>query len=545
LTKKRRVALFGASGTMGFQAFKELWRRRDEFDISILVLPSERGDSKFRKYEVAAGLPTSGGSGVVEGNGLRIVWGDATDPEATAATIASADAVLNAMAYISPAADYRPEKAWAVNVDAVALILQAIAAEPGGNERIRYVHTGSVAQTGNRPVGVHFGRIGDPMRPSVFDTYALTKIAGERLVLESDMRLWASLRLTFIMPSDVQELFGLLDPIVFHMPLDARMETITDRAAGVGLVNTLDVPDDSDFWRRAYNMGGGEAMRITAHAYLTKQYALLGARFEACAERNWFALRNFHMQYYEDSHITNRYLDYQHDTLESFAATLRTSMPVHMRALASVARRVPAVRGLVERTARAQLEPLARGHRNSPLHWYLKGNEARVQAFYGGDEAYEAIPTWGESPPNLDPDAPWRRFDHGYDEAKPVLGLADLEEAAAFRGGECLSAEWTGDPYANLDWVCAFGHTFSARTYTVLGAGHWCPVCVEDWNGHLRADRDHHFGQAWYSDHDEGEAHDYSVVNGEDIRDADLAWAASRRSTRRVNGREPSRRLAP
>lgn len=528
MTRKRRVALFGASGTMGFQAFKELWRRRGEFDISILVLPSERQDRTFRAYEAAAGVPRINGAGVTEGEGLRIVWGDATDPEATAATIAGADAVLNAMACISPAAEYRPEWAWAVNFEAVAMILDAIAAEPDGAKRIRYVHTGTVAQTGNRPVGVHVGRVGDPLKPSVFDTYALSKIAGERLVLESDLRLWASLRMTFIMPTDFHELIGLLDPIVFHMPLDARMECITDRAAGLGFVNSLDVPDDSDFWRRAYNMGGGVAMRTTAHDYLSAQYALLGARFERCAERNWFALRNFHMQYYEDSHITDSYLDYQHGTLESYTRTVAASMPLHMRTLAWAAGRLPAVRAAIERSARSRLESLAREHPNSPLHWYLNGTEARVQAFYGGAEEFEAIPAWGESPPDLDPDAAWRRFDHGYDETKPVLDLVDLQHAAEFRGGKCLSDAWDGDPYATVDWVCAGGHTFSARPYTVLGAGHWCPVCVEDWNGHQRAQHDQHFGQSWYADHEEDEEYDYATSSGDDILDADVTWRARR-----------------
>jgi len=40
---RKRVALFGASGTMGFQAFNELWKRREQYEISILVLPSEQG----------------------------------------------------------------------------------------------------------------------------------------------------------------------------------------------------------------------------------------------------------------------------------------------------------------------------------------------------------------------------------------------------------------------------------------------------------------------------------------------------------------------
>jgi hypothetical protein len=230
------------------------------------------------------------------------------------------------------------------------------------------------------------------------------------------------------------------------------------------------------------------------------------------------------MQYYDDSHITDRYLHYQHDTLETYTRGVAASMPFHMRALAAAARRMPAVRRLVESRARALLETLAREHGNSPLNWYLTGNEARVQAFYGGAEAFEAIPDWGEPMPDLDPGAPWRRFDHGYDETKPILGLDDLQQAAEFRGGRCLADQWAGDPYTTLDWVCSKGHAFSARPYTVLGAGHWCPVCVEDWNGHERAAHDRHYAQSWYADHEEDERYDYSTASVEDIRDADVQW---------------------
>lgn len=514
---------------MGFQAFKELWRRREEFDISILVLPPERASAKFRRYEAEARVPQISGAGVAEGDGLRIVWGDATDSEATAATVRGADAVLNAMAYISPAADYRPEMAEAVNHSAIGLILQAIAAEPGGRDRISYVHTGSVAQTGNRPVGVHMGRVGDPLKPSVFDHYALTKIAGERLVLESDLKLWASLRMTFIMPTDYRELFGLLDPISFHMPLDARMENLTDRDAGYGLVNSLDVPATSDFWRRAYNMGGGESMRTTAYQYLADSYNMMGAEWEACARRNWYALRNFHMQYYEDSTIANSYLNYQRDTMESYRRVIRRTMPLHMRLLGDVAARIPVVRRLVERQVYKLLEDLASGHRNSPLYWYLHRNEARINAFFGGFDEFEAIPAWGVDMPDLSVDAPWKRLDHGYDETKPRLELADLQEAAIFRGGKCLTSDWDGDPYARLDWACGAGHEFTARPYTVLGAGHWCSVCVGNWDGNERASTDHFFAQVWYADHSPEERHYYPPDSDADIRDADVVWAARKR----------------
>jgi nucleoside-diphosphate-sugar epimerase len=458
---------------------------------------------------------------VAQGRGLKIVWGDATRYADVAETIRGADWVLNAMACVSPMADYHPELARAVNVDAIAHIIRAIETEPDGAERIHYIHTGTVAQTGNRPVGIHVGRVGDPLKPSVFDYYAITKIAGERLVLESRLKYWASLRMTFIMPTSHRELFALSDAILFHMPLDARMENITDRDAGLGLVNCLDVPDGSDFWRRVYNMGGGPAMRTTAYDFLTNTYRLNGLRLEACADRNWFATRNFHMQYYEDSATLKHYLHHWRDTMARAEQTIERSQPAGLRLVRFLARRVPAIRRMAERVAHAAQRRLAETHPNGPRTWYARRNDLRISAFFGSYEDYRALPEWGVDMPNLDPDAPWRRLDHGYDEAKAHLDLQDLRQAAEFRGGRCLSCTWDGDLYTAVEWRCAFGHTFTARPYTVLKAGHWCPVCVSTWNGDQQARRSPFFAQVWYADHDPGEANSYPEDCIRDICGAD------------------------
>ncbi|MEW6649606.1 MAG: NAD(P)-dependent oxidoreductase [Chloroflexota bacterium] len=518
---KTKVALFGASGTMGFQAFQTLWQRRDRYDLSILVLPSEQRRNPFLPCQRQAGVPAIRGSGVVQGNGLKIVWGDAANYADVAETIRGADWVLNAMAYISPQADYHPELAQRVNHQAVAHILDAIAAEPDGAQRIAYIHTGSVAQTGNRPPGIHFGRVGDPLKPSVFDSYALTKIAGERLVLESSLRRWAVLRMTFIMPTRFRDLLALNDPILFHMPLDACMENITDRDAGFGLANCLDISPDSDFWRRVYNMGGGPALRLSAHQFLTLIFDLYGLRLSACAERNWFALRNFHMQYFADSHILNDYLHHQRDTLESYLDAIRASTPPLLRAATALTRRAPALRTLAERLLYATQRRVAENHPNSPRHWLLQGNQPRITAFFKSRAMYDAIPGWHAPLPNLSPTRESPPLAHGYDENRPRLSLADLRRAAAFRGGACLSSRWDGDLYAPLDWRCAFGHTFSARAYSVLKGGHWCPHCVAAWNGDEQARRNPFFAQVWHADHDPQENHSYPPDCIEDIRGAD------------------------
>ena len=527
---KETVVLFGASGTMGLAAFHELWKRRDKYDIVLLVRPSERNKRLFAPYEKQTGTASIAGAGVAQGQGLKIVWGDATRYEDVAEAIHGADWVLDAMAYISPEADYYPEKARAVNTDGIRHIVRAIESQPGGAEHIRLVYTGTVAETGDRLGRIHMGRVGDPLKPSIFDSYATSKIAGERAVVESSIRHWASLRMTYIMATTYKEFSAMNDPIMFHQPIDSCHENITDRDAGFGMVNCLDIPDDSDFWRRAYNMGGGPRMRIIMHDLNQKILRLNGlSGIEACAERRWYALRNFHMQYYEDSHILNGYLHYWRDSLEDFYQAIRRTKPFGMKAVALLAGQIPAFRRMVEQATYKQFKALAENHRNGTAYWYKHRNDMRITAFYRDYATYEAIPDWGVDMPQMDPLPPSTRLSHGYDEGKAQLDLGDLRGAARFRGGDCLLQEWDGDMFAPAEWRCAAGHTFTARPNTVLKTGHWCPDCAPPpWNYDEEARRNPFFAQVWYPNHDPDENNFYPEDCVKDIAGADRDWAQAR-----------------
>lgn len=517
-----RVCLFGASGTMGHWAFRELWKRRAECDIVALVRPSAKNKALLRKYEREAGSTPIAGAGVVEGDGFKIVWGDATTYADVVEATKGVDWVLDAMAYISPMADYCPDIAKAVNTDAVKNIVRAIEAQPNGSQRIKLVYTGTVAATGDRLGSIHCGRVGDPLKPSIFDYYAVTKIAGERAVLESNIAHWASLRMTYIMPTNYKEHVSLQDPIAFHMPIGSFMENITDRDAGYGLVRCLELDDDSDFWRRVYNMGGGPAMRCTAYDYVNKTFQLNGlSGIEACTERQWYALRNFHMQYYEDSDVLNRHLRHWRDSLDDYWRALYSDMPAGMKLLAFLCKHLPPVRKQVENATYRILQEMVEDHRNGTAHWLKHGNDLRVTAFYKDRETYAAIPAWGVDMPQLDPEPEWHRLDHGYDESKERLDLADLQDAAEFRGGACLSPEWDGDMYTTLEWECARGHSFTGKPYTLVKAGHWCPECAPPpWDYDAEAKRNPFFAQVWYPNHDRGESNYYPAECIEDIAQA-------------------------
>ena len=507
---------------MGFHVFRQLWPKRDRYEFVLLLRPSARNRKRFAPYLQASARAPGAAS---PAGSLRIVWGDATQLGDVAEAVRGADWVLNAMGVVSPQADYCPDRARAVNIGAVQNVVRAIEAEPGGAEHIRLIHTATVAETGDRLGSIHWGRMGDPLKPGVFDIYAVTKVVGERAVIESDIRHWASLRLTYILPTDFRGYVDLLDPIMFHLPLATFMETITDRDAGLGMANCLDIPEESDFWRRAYNMCGGPAMRFTAYDYMSANFRLIGlSGIEACAERRWFVLRNGHLNYFHDSHVLNSYLHFWRDSLESFWQSIWDDAPAAVKALA-FACRVPAVRRTVERVVRGTMRRMAEHHKNGTAYWYRNGNHRRISAYYRDNAAYEAIPDWGVEMPQLEPEPESAFLDHGYDESKAVLGPDDLREAARFRGGECLTSEWDGDLYAAQPWRCAFGHEFTARPYTVLKAGHWCPECLPPpWSYDEEARRNPFFAQVWYPNHDASEANVYGPDCIEDIAGAQRTW---------------------
>jgi len=504
---KQKVFLPGASGSMGHETFKHLWEKRETYDIVLLQRPSNKNKELFKKYEKICGIKSIKGRGIVEKGGLKIVWGDATNYEDVLEACNGIDWCLCPMAFISPAADRDPKMAKAVNTTAIEYIVKAIETQPNGAEHIKFIYTGSVAETGDRLPPIHMGRIGDPLKPSIFDFYAVTKIMGERAVLESNIKHFAALRQTFIM---IPNTFELMDPIMFHQPINSYMENNTSRDAGRGLVNCLEIPDDSDFWRKAYNMAGGPSCRITYYDFLNRTMALNGVgKIDDVTDRKWFALRNFHMQYYEDTDILNEYIHNWGDSIEDYMEILVENQPKSLKFVAKLTKKSKKFKKMVQKATYKRLKKMALD-KTGTLYWYENKKDMRITSFYKDYETFETIPDWGVDMPNMDPEPEWKRLDHGYDESKKNLDLDDLKGVASFRGGECVSSEWDGDLYTTLKWKCSFDHEFSAKPYTVIKAGHWCPECLAPpWNYDAIAKKNPFFAQVWYPNHDKDEQNVY------------------------------------
>ena len=194
---------------------------------------------------------------------------------------------------------------------------------------------------------------------------------------------------------------------------------------------------ESDFWGNYFNVSGGPGCRTTFLEFLDRIYSLLGIRLTRVMERRWFALKNFHMVFFEDSSRLNAYLNHWQggQSLDDYFLQVWNAFPWYLKATGWFAKQLPPYRALMEFFTREKLKNLAY-EEDGTMHWIRSGDQGRIKAFYGSLEAFEKIPGWDADMPLLDLDQTYMKLQHGYDESKEKLDIRDLRKAAEFRG--CL-----------------------------------------------------------------------------------------------------------
>jgi nucleoside-diphosphate-sugar epimerase len=461
------VFLTGATGAWGREVLRELADRADRLEVVALVLPTRRDAAVLAQL----GEPAN----------LRVVWGDLTDASAVESCVRGADVVLHVGGVVSPLADDHPQLAWRVNVGSARNIIDAVRAQPDP-AATGVIMIGSIAQTGSRNPPRHWGRVGDPVRVSHDDAYGQSKVAAERLLVDSGLPRWASLRQTAILHPGILE---VRDPIVTHPPLDGVLEWVSVRDAARLLADLCEEDVPAAFWGGVYNVGGGAGWRLTNWELQTRVAAALGvADVRHWYERRWFATRNFHGHWFTDSDRLEALVPFRRESFDAALARAVRAAPRRVRMAGHVP--APIVKHLV-------VKPLTRRPRGT-MAWIADGDEARIRAAFGSRAEWEAIGGWSTFAPAR-PDPVPRRLDHGYDESRAPgpWTRAELAAAAALRGGALVAgAEAPVDDATPVGWRCADGHAFAGSPRLVLAAGHWCPQCVAhpaDYGRQARANR--------------------------------------------------------
>lgn len=500
-----KVVMTGATGGMGSSSLEAMMRNvGSAYDLTLIARDSAKNLEILSPY--------------FGSKGLSVAWGDLDDKEFVRSCMEGADLVLHIAAFVSPAADYHPETAMKVNYGGTKNLIDAIV-ELGQADRTAFVYIGTVAETGDRMPPIHWGRVGDPIKPSMFDYYAVSKVAAERYVIESPLARWASLRQTGIMGPAVAK---IRDAIQFHNCLDNVLEYCSDRDSGRMMANLSSYEAagtlDGSFWGHIYNIGGGENCRVSTYDMYKAMYGELGfTDIDHVIDPKVTATRNFHGQYYLDSDKLEDFLNFRSDSMQYFydayLAELGSARPA-----AKVMCKLPGGQKLMGRIIKGTFKELLESEHGTK-RLIDENIEDHIDAFWGSRAAWEALPAKASE---MDHFTDWDvvvPIDHGYDESKPEseLSLDDMRGAAEFRGGACLSDSMEkGDWRGKLRFRCAFGHEFDASPRLVLEGGHWCPECERtSWNYGARAKVDPFFAQVWNPLHGPGEMREYPKVVSE------------------------------
>ena len=467
---KKIVFLTGATGTMGLETVKKFMENKDLFTLRVLARPSEKNKKILEAYV----------------KDLEIIWGDLKDDDKIKKGVAGADYVLHVGAFLSPFADEHPEEAMRINYGSTLCMLKHIR-ELGQTKTTRFVYIGTVAQTGDRMPPVHWGRVGDPMKPSIYDYYAVSKCAAERAVIESGLTYWVSIRQTGMMPVNPS---GGEYAIISHQPYNNCLEWSNAEDSGNLMRNVCMEEVPERFWRRVYNLSNGTDYRQTCASFSKD----LGGDVRQGYDPNWMATGNFHGHFYTDADELGKLVPFRTKTYAQQIQEIQRDYSKMLEAAGP-----DFVFPTPEQQKAHNKEVISQP--GGVLQFVKDGDEERIKVWFGSREKYEAIPdTWDEIVLAKPLDLP-NYLNHGFDETKPVdeLSIEDMRQAAEFRGGKCLSGAMTkGDMYTPLKWACAFGHEFMATPYLVLFAGHWCKECdCGEWKYGEMAEVNPFFAQVW------------------------------------------------
>ncbi len=380
-----KIFMTGATGTMGTAALRELASRPNHPTYILLARDSKKNRKKLKPY--------------LSRDGFEVIWGDLMDKDSIRKGIAQADICLHVGGMVSPAADYFPDETMRVNVGAMKNIIDAVKELPDPG-KCAVVYIGSVSQYGPHNYPDHWVDADTPQTPALFDTYARSKVEAEKLLRESGLPRWASLRLGSILSADL--LKKGTDPITFHVPLKGVLEWTTDGDCGRLLANFSSVEIPDEFWGRCYNIGSGESYRLSYYDFECRLLKAIGCPPpEKIFETKWFASDNFHGAFFRDSDKLENYLHFRGpDTADEHFRKMAETLPWYFK-LTPLAPAWLIKKFMAPYTCKWPFGTMSWIRESDPsLPDSPKKKEAqeRLKAFFGSREDWEKIPDWNDYP---------------------------------------------------------------------------------------------------------------------------------------------------
>lgn len=319
---RKKVLLTGASGAVGIEVLKQLFEKRNIYEITVFDVKSADSVKKLAAFE----------------KDVEVIYGDITNENDLIKICSDKEYVIHLAAIIPPLADEKPELSYKVNtLGTKSLILKLEQFSPN----VFLLYSSSISVYGDRLINPYI-KVNDPLIPSEGDEYARTKIEAEQIVKNCKLD-WSIFRLSAIMGGHK------ISKLMFHQPLNTSLEIATAEDTARAFVNAI--PKQKQLSKNIFNLGGGESCRTSYSEFLARSFNILGLG-KLDFPNNAFALKNFHCGYYEDGIELEKILNFRKDSLENYYETEKLKLNPLKRFLVSI------FRTAIKRYLLKQSEPL-------------------------------------------------------------------------------------------------------------------------------------------------------------------------------------------
>lgn len=288
-----KVLVTGVFGNIGRSTLEELIRQGHQ--VRCFDIRTRANERTARKYR-----------GQVE-----VLWGDLRRPDDVAAAVAGQEAVIH-LAFIIPKlsvtgfeSEDHPEWAREINVGGTQNLIEAMEAQSRPPKLLFASSYHIYGRTQDQPPP---RTIADPVQP--IEHYARHKVEAEELVRSSGLE-WAILRLAAALPIAIR-----LDPGMFDVPLDNRMEYVHTRDVGLAFANAVSTPD---VWGKTLLIGGGPRCQYT---YRQITECVLGGMGVGMPPAEAFAVVPFPTDWI-DTTESQHLLQYQRHTLDDYVREMK------------------------------------------------------------------------------------------------------------------------------------------------------------------------------------------------------------------------------
>ena len=226
-----KVLLTGAFGNIGISTLDELLCQGHQ--VRCFDVPTRKNRKIARAYK----------------KNIEVFWGDMRNPQDVIQAVQDQQIAIH-LAFIIPTlsvtginCEEKPDFAFQVNVEGTQNLIQALESLP---ETPKIIFSSSLHVYGQTQDCPPPRTIYDPIHP--IEHYSRHKVKCESMLKASSLE-WSILRFAAVLPLNLK-----LDPGMFDVPLNNRIEYIHTRDVGLALANAV----RSDFvWRKILHIGGG------------------------------------------------------------------------------------------------------------------------------------------------------------------------------------------------------------------------------------------------------------------------------------------------